>query len=94
MISAFRRSAALTRGRRWRAVFLSALLVWIGFAVPPAAGGILLLVTGWPFWVSNLVSIVLAAILLPFAAIGLTLQFYDFRQEDRRKHAEAPAQAR
>jgi hypothetical protein len=81
---ALRRSVTLTKGRRWRAVFLSAVLVWIGFSLPGILGGILLLLTGWPFWVSNVVSIAAGAILLPFAAIGLTLQFYDFRQEATR----------
>ena len=81
---ACRRSARLTKGRRWRAVFLSALLVWIGFSLPGALGGILLLITGWPFWMSNVVAIVAGAVLLPFAAIGLTLQYYDFRQEEVR----------
>lgn len=82
--SALRRSAQLTKGRRWRAVFLSALLVWVGFSVPGALGGLLLLVTGWPFWLTNLASIAAGAILLPFSAIGLTLQYYDFRAEVRR----------
>ncbi|MBK9738626.1 MAG: hypothetical protein IPO93_03740 [Actinobacteria bacterium] len=80
-IDAFRRSAGLTKGRRWRAVFLSALLVWIGFSLPGAIGGLLLLVTGWPFWVTNTVAILASAVLLPFSAIGLSLQFYDFRRE-------------
>jgi hypothetical protein len=84
VISALRRSAQLTKGRRWRAVFLSALLVWVGFSVPGAVGGLLLLVTGWPFWATNLVSILLGAVLLPFSAIGLTLQYYDFRAEEAR----------
>ena len=80
-VGAFRRSLTLTRGRRWRAVFLSALLVWIGFSLPGLLGGLLLLITGWPFWITNVVTIVVSAILLPFSAVGLTLQFYDFRQE-------------
>jgi hypothetical protein len=62
-------------------VFLSALLVWIGFSLPGAIGGLLLLVTGWPFWVTNTVAILASAVLLPFSAIGLSLQFYDFRRE-------------
>lgn len=81
---AYRRSARLTKGRRWRAVILSTLLVWIGFSLPGALGGILLLVTGWPFWMSNVVAIAAGSVLLPFAAIGLTLQYYDFRQEEHR----------
>jgi len=79
VVPAYRRSARLTKGRRWRAVFLSALLVWIGFSLPGALGGILLLLTGWPFWMSNVVAIISGSVLMPFAAIGLTLQYYDFR---------------
>ena len=85
-VAAFRRSARLTKGRRWRAVFLSTLLVWIGFSLPGALGGILLLLTGWPFWMSNVVAIVAGSVLLPFSAIGLTLQYYDFRQEEAARH--------
>ena len=84
LLGAARRSRELTKGRRWRAVFLSALLVWLGASVPPAIGGILLLVTGWPFWATNIVAIAAGAVLLPFSAIGLTLQFYDFRREEIR----------
>jgi hypothetical protein len=87
-VAAFRRSAALTKGRRWRAVLLSALLVWIGFSLPGLIGGLLLLVTGWPFWITNIVSIVFSALLLTLSAIGLTLQFYDFRQEEARNGLE------
>jgi hypothetical protein len=87
--AAFHRSSRLTKGRRWRAVLLSALLVWVGFSVPGAIGGLLLLVTGWPLWVTTLASISASAVLLPFSAIGLTLQFYDFRQEFERDRSPA-----
>jgi len=72
-VPAFRRSARLTRGHRWRAVFLSTLLVWIGCSLP-----------WWPFWMANAVAILAGSALLPFAAIGLTLPFYDVRQEEAR----------
>jgi hypothetical protein len=93
VVAAFRRSARLTKGRRWRAVFLSALLVWIGFSLPGALGGILLLITGWPFWMSNVVAIVAGSVLLPFSAIGLTLQYSDFRHEEARDTAVVHAEA-
>ena len=93
VVPAFRRSARLTKGRRWRAVFLSTLLVWIGFSLPGALGGILLLLTGWPFWMSNVVAIVAGSVLLPFSAIGLTLQYYDFRQEEARDTVVVAADA-
>ncbi len=82
--AALGRSRFLTKGRRWRAILLSAVLIWIGFTVPGIVGGIFLLMTGWPFWVTNLISIGFSAVLLPFSAIGLTLQFYDFRRESTR----------
>ena len=93
VVAAFRRSARLTKGRRWRAVFLSTLLVWIGFSLPGALGGILLLLTGWPFWMSNVVAILAGSVLLPFSAIGLTLQYYDFRQEEARDTVVVTADA-
>jgi hypothetical protein len=79
--AAFRRAARLTRGRRWRSVLLSTLLVWLGFSAPNIVGGLLLLATGWPFWLTNVVAIVVGAVAVPYSAIGLTLQFYDFRRE-------------
>lgn len=87
--SALRRSRALTKGRRGRAILLSALLVWIEFSVPGLIGGVLLLMIGWPFWLTNFVSIAATAILLPFSPIGRTLQFYDFRSEDARNRSLA-----
>ena len=86
---ALRRSRMLTKGRRWRAIVLSALLVWIGFSVPGLVGGVVLLMTGLPFWLTNLVSVAASALLLPFSAIGLTLQFYDFRSEEARDRGAA-----
>lgn len=82
--SALRRSRMLTRGRRWRAVLLGALLIWIGLFLPDVVGALLLLATGLPYWATNILSIMTSAILLTFSAIGLTLQYYDFRAEERR----------
>ncbi len=84
LVAAFRRSAQLTHERRWRSVALSTALVWLGFTAPNLVGGLLLLLTGWPFWLTNAIAIVVGALLIPFSAIGLTLQFYDFRQESTR----------
>ena len=75
-----RRSSGLTKGRRIRSMLLGGFLVWLAFSLPSGVGAIVLLVTGWPFWVTNLVSIVVAAVLVPAASIGLTLLYYDLRQ--------------
>jgi len=73
------RSRLLTKGRRLRSALLGAFLVWIAFSLPASLGAIVLLVTGWPFWVTNLVAMLVAGVLVPVAAIGLTLLYYDLR---------------
>jgi hypothetical protein len=79
MREAFRRSAALTEGRRWRTLLLQVLLLVIGLVLAGLVGAVLLLVTSWPFWVTGLVSGILLALLLPVAFAGTTLQYYDLR---------------
>ena len=80
-------SRLLTKGRRIPAMLVGGLLVWLGFSLPSGVGAILLLLTGWPFWITNLVSILVAAALVPVTAIGLTLLYYDLR-----KRAQRPAE--
>jgi hypothetical protein len=75
-----RTSARLTKGGRLRTALLLLFLVWFGFALPAGVGAIALLLTGWPFWVTNAISIVLSSVLVPATAIGLTLLFYDLRR--------------
>ena len=50
---AFRRSAELTRGHRWRTLIVQTHAPGIGLALPGLVGALLLLLTGWPFWVSR-----------------------------------------
>jgi len=85
-----RRSSALTRGHRWRSALLGAFLVWLAFSLPSGVGAIVLLVTGWPFWLSDLVSLAVAAVAIPATAVALTLLYYDLRA---RSTASAPASA-
>jgi hypothetical protein len=75
-----RTSARLTKGRRLRTALLLLFLVWFGFALPEGIGAIALLLTGWPFWVTNAISILLSSVLVPAAAVGLTLLYYDLRR--------------
>ncbi|HET7899665.1 MAG TPA: hypothetical protein VFL59_00655, partial [Candidatus Nanopelagicales bacterium] len=74
-----RRSAELTTGRRVRSILVGGFLVWLAFSLPDGVGAIVLLVTGWPFFVTDVVSVVVAAFLVPAASIGLTLLYYDLR---------------
>ena len=82
--AAYRRSARLTQGTPLAGGLPQRPARLDRVQPPRRPGGILLLITGWPFWMSNVVAIVAGAVLLPFSAIGLTLQFYDFRQEEAR----------
>lgn len=74
-----RRSASLTKGRRIRSMLVGGFLVWLAFSLPDGVGAVFLLVTGWPFFVTDLISVVVAAFLIPAASIGLTLLYYDLR---------------
>ena len=80
-----RSSGALTKGRRIRSMLLGGVLVWLAFSLPSGVGAIVLLLTGWPFWVTNLVSIVVAAVLVPASSIGLTLLYYDLRERSAQR---------
>ncbi len=73
------RSASLTKGRRIRSMLVGGFLVWLAFSLPDGVGAVVLLVTGWPFFVSDVISVVVAAFLIPAASIGLTLLYYDLR---------------
>ncbi|MFN8147207.1 MAG: hypothetical protein U0R76_07030 [Candidatus Nanopelagicales bacterium] len=74
-----RRSAELTKGHRIRAMLVGGFLVWLAFSLPNGVGAVVLLLTGWPFFVSDVISVVIAAVLIPAASIGLTLLYYDLR---------------
>lgn len=77
VMAAGRDSAALTSGRRWRALAImvgTAILV----ATPgPGIGAVLLLVTPLPFWVVNVFVIVVTATALTLAGISMALHYYD-----------------
>lgn len=87
MRAGLRRSRILTRGRRLRGALLGGFLVWMGFSLPSFVGAIALLLTGLPFWATNVIAMLVAAVLVPAAAIGLTLLYYDLR---RRRSEEQP----
>ena len=74
-----RRSAELTKGHRIRSMLVGGFLVWLAFSLPNGVGAVVLLLTGWPFFVSDVISVVIAAVLIPAASIGLTLLYYDLR---------------
>jgi hypothetical protein len=77
------RSAALTNDHRWRTLATTILLGLIAIALGPLVGGVLLLLTSLDFVQANWISGILMAVLVPIAAAGLGLQYFDLvtRQE-------------
>jgi hypothetical protein len=74
-----RRSAEIV-GRQWGRTALSAsTIVAFGILVGPVVGMLLVLLTSAALGFVNLISSVFYLVLIPFAAIGLTLLYYDLR---------------
>ena len=69
-------------------MLLGGFLVWIAFSLPSRVGAIVLLLTGWPFWLTNVISILVAAVLVPAASIGLTLLYFDLRRRSTEREHE------
>jgi hypothetical protein len=81
---ALARSAALTRARRLKSTLLALVLLCTATLCGPVVGGLLLLGTGWPVAVCNVVAAACTALLVPVPTIGIGLLFYDLRHEHRR----------
>ena len=78
--AAGQRSADLTKGRRWRALAIAGGSTVIA-AVPGAlTGALLLLLTPLSFSMVNVIVIVVTASAIVFAAIAMTLHYYDLRK--------------
>ena len=88
--AAGQRSADLVRGRWWRAF---AIMVASGIiAVAPGAllGAVLLLLTGWSFPVVNTAVVCLTAVMVVYAAVAMTLHFYDLRARHADRASTVP----
>ncbi len=77
---AFRRSAELTAGYRWRTLWVTLLLGLLALGVAGVVGTLLLLLTSWAFWVCNAIAAVVAVALLMVVSVGFSLQYLDLRQ--------------
>lgn len=85
----FRRAGEITEGSRLHTLGATVLLLLIGFALPGVVGALLLLLTSWSFLTANLISLALAAVLIPVAGAGFALLFMDLRE--RRAQVVEPA---
>ena len=87
---AFARSTALTRTRRLKSTLLALVLLCVATLCGPVVGGLLLLGTGWPVAVCNVVAAACTALLVPVPTIGIGLLFYDLRHEYGHERASSP----
>jgi hypothetical protein len=80
---ALRRSFALVRGRWWRVAFLLGVVTGAPLLAGPLAGMLLLLGSGAPFALVNLVSSAVYAVSIPFAAIATSYLYFDLAVRER-----------
>ncbi len=78
--ASWRRSTALTHGRRWRSLGITLGLFALVCLPGPAIGAFLLLLTPLPFAVVNLVTVVLLSLGVALGGVGLVLHFLDLRR--------------
>jgi hypothetical protein len=75
---AFRGSSDLVRGRWWHAVRVVVFLVAVLFVAGPVLT-LGLIFTPLPFLVINLLGALIFSLLIPYAAIGQTLLYFDLQ---------------
>ena len=85
---ALRRSSELVSGHGLRVLAISALVNVTAFLLGPIAGVAVLFLTSGSLSLINLISSLVYAFVVPYAAIAMTLLFYDLR---RRQAGEQPA---
>lgn len=81
--AALRRSSALVRGRWWRVAFLLFAVSGVPVLAGPLVGAALLLGSGAPFGLVNLISSLVYAVAVPFVAIATTYLFFDLVVRER-----------
>ena len=86
--AALGRSARLVHGNWWRAASLQLFVTVIALLLGPLCGTLLLFVTHASFDFVNLVSSVVYAVVLPYAAIATTYLYFDLRVEKEREATE------
>jgi hypothetical protein len=90
---ALRRSSELVSGHGLRVLAISALVNVTAFLLGPIVGVLVLFATSSSLAVINLISSLVYAIVVPYAAIALTLLFYDLRRRAGEEPVGAPDSA-
>ena len=78
-VASLRRSAALVRAQLLKTAILLATSILLAAAIGPILGTLLILVTGAPFPVANVVSGVTFAVLMPYVALTMAYLYFDAR---------------
>jgi hypothetical protein len=86
-VTGLHRSAQLVRGSWWRVASMILFVTVIALLLGPLFGTVLLFITSASFDFVNLVSSVIYAIVLPYAAIATTYLYFDLRVAQRQEAA-------
>jgi Vacuolar protein sorting-associated protein 62 len=87
-VGALHRSARLVRGDWWRVASMLLFVTSIALLLGPLIGTLLLFVTSASFDFVNLISSVVYAVVLPFAAIASTYLYFDLRVAKRQAETD------
>jgi hypothetical protein len=87
-------SAKLTRGRWWRTFGFTALVDIIAILSGPILGVLVLLLTTQSLTFINIVASIIYALTVPYAAIALTLYYFDLQTHPARSKATRAIQTR
>jgi hypothetical protein len=82
-VAGLHRSARLVRRSWWRVASMTLFVTVIALLLGPLVGTLLLFITSASFDFVNIVSSVIYAIVLPYAAIVTTYLYFDLRVADR-----------
>ena len=85
-LASLRRSATLVRQRILKTAVLLATSILLAGAVGPLLGAVLILVTGAPFPVANIVAGVTYAVLIPYVGLTMAYLYFDARIRAQMAH--------
>ena len=92
-LASIRTSARLTRGRWWRTFGFTALIDVIAILSGPVLGVMILLMTSQSLTFINLIGSIIYALTVPYAAIALTLYYFDLQARPAPLRARSAAHA-
>lgn len=89
-VGSLRASARLTRRHWWRTFGFTALIDVIAILSGALLGVLILLVTAQSLVVIDIIGSIVYALVVPYAAIALTLYYFDLQANQRQDRASRP----